>query len=247
MKRFLLILLFSVSLFSAELTIVSEDGFKLHGWLNKPDTTEKTTPVILFAHQFGADHSIWDTLAKEFNAKGYATLNVDLRGHGKSILQNGKENKAITDVRLDHIKEALVQSNKKVGFKNIPRDLSAWIDFISEDDSLDIDSLYLFGSSLGAGAIIPLLNDYEAKGLVAISTGRLEELGEETDMALSMSMTKGLFIATKNDPLNASKRTIEYTQKSILGTAIILSGDGHGTVVLPQVQDYIFSFMENIK
>jgi alpha-beta hydrolase superfamily lysophospholipase len=113
MKQFLLILLFASSLFSAELTLTTADGFKLYGWLDKPATVTKPMPIILFAHQFGADHSTWDTLAKKFNAKGYATLSVDLRGHGKSIMQNNKENKVITDTKLDHIKEAIVQSDKK--------------------------------------------------------------------------------------------------------------------------------------
>lgn len=247
MKHFVLILLFLVSAFSQELTLTSSDGFKLHAWLDKPANVKKAAPIILFAHQFGADHTIWNDLAKKFNERGYATLNVDLRGHGKSIMQNGKENSVITDTRLDHIKEALKQSNAKVSFENIPADLMAWIELMSEDDSLDTDKLYLFGSSLGGGSIVPLLNEYEAKGLVAISSGRLSALSEETDMALSMSMTKQLYIAAKNDPLGAAQRSLEYAKQSILGTAIIISGDGHGTVLLPQVEEYIFAFMKNIK
>lgn len=244
MKQFLLILFFASLLFSKELTITSEDGFKLYGYLEKPKATKKASPIILFAHQFGADHTIWNELAQKFNKKGYATLNVDLRGHGKSIMQNGKKNAVITDVRLDHIKEALKQSNAKVQFKNIPSDLVAWLEFIGEDESVDMDQLYLFGSSLGGGSVIPLLNEYEAKGLVTLSGGRLDAIGEETDMALSTSMTKELFIAAKNDPLGAAQRTLKYAQQSIMGTAIIISGDGHGTVLLPQVQEYIFAFME---
>ena len=244
MKQFILILLFASLLFSKEITISSEDGFKLYGWLDKPTATKEASPIILFAHQFGADHSIWNELAKKFNDKGYATLNVDLRGHGKSIMQDGKENAVITDVRLDHIREALTQSDTKVKFKNIPTDLMAWLELLSEDDSIDMDKLYLFGSSIGGGTIIPLLNEYEAKAIVCISAGRLNALGEETDMALSTSMTKELFIAAKNDPLGAAQRSLEYANKSILGTAIIVSGNGHGTVLLPQVQEYIFAFME---
>jgi len=247
MKQFLLILFFASLLFSKELTISSEDGFKLYGWLEKPSTAIKETPIILFAHQFGADHSIWNKLAKKFNDKGYATLNVDLRGHGKSLMQNGKNNGIITDLRVDHIKEALKQSDAKVHFKNIPADLLVWLELLSEDESIDMDQLYLFGSSLGGGGIIPLLNEYEAKGVVTLSGGRLNALNEETDMALATSMTKKLFIAAKDDPLGAAQRTLEYSQKSIGATAIILSGDGHGTVLLPQVQEYIFAFMEKIK
>ncbi|MBN2816014.1 MAG: acetylxylan esterase [Campylobacterales bacterium] len=247
MKQFVFMLFFISSLFAKEITLTSSDGFKLHAWLDKPANTKESAPIILFAHQFGADHTIWNDLAKKFNAKGYATLNVDLRGHGKSILQNGKENSVITDTRLDHIREALQQSNKKVSFENIPADLALWLEQLSDDDSIDMNRLYLFGSSLGGGSIIPLLSEYEAKGVVAISSGRLAELAEETDMALSMSMTKQLYIAAKDDPLEAAQRTLEYAKKSILGTAIIISGDGHGTVLLPQVEEYIFTFMKQIK
>ena len=247
MKLLLTLWIISTSLFSSELTINSEDGFKLYGYFDKPTTTKKAAPIILFAHQFGADHTTWKRLTKKFNDKGYATLSVDLRGHGKSIMQNGVRNSVVTSSSFSKLKEALIVSNKKVGFESIPEDLMAWLELLEEEGSVDMDRLYLFGSSLGAGSIIPLLNEYEAKGLVAISTGRLKSLGEDTDMALSMSMTKELFIAAKNDPLGAKERTIEYTQKSILGTAIIVSGDGHGTVLLPQVEDYIFSFMESVK
>lgn len=247
MKKLLLILILLSGLYADEIQIISEDGFELHGWLDKPSTHQKTTPLILFAHQFGADHTLWTQLAQEFNAKGFATLNVDLRGHGKSILQNTKINKVITDTRLDHIKEALVQSSKKVGFEKIPADLTTWLEYISEDESIDMKKIYLFGSSLGAGSLIPLLNEYEAKGLVAISPGKPKGLEEDVDMALGTSMTKILFIASKNDPLGANQRALEYTQKSIAGTLLLISGDRHGTVILPEVQHYIFSFIENIK
>ncbi|MBU0720606.1 alpha/beta fold hydrolase [bacterium] len=243
MKKLILLLGSVLTLSAAELTITSEDGFKLYGWLDKPVQTKKKTPVVLFAHQFGSDHTIWNDLSKKFNDKGFATLNIDLRGHGKSTMQNGKTNKVITNTRLDHIKEALVQSDKIIGFENIPSDLSAWIELISEDDTIDAGKLYLFGSSLGGGSILVLLNDYDVKALVALSAGEPKTLRADIDMALGTSMTKTLFIASKNDPLGATGRTIEYGKKAIAGTVIIVSGDGHGTVILPQVEDYIFSFL----
>jgi len=246
MRNIILSLILTSALFSSELTITSEDGYQLYGWLDKPKPTKKSNPIILFAHQFGSDHTIWNDLAKKFNKKGFATLNVDLRGHGKSILQNKKENKVIVDTKL-HIKDALSKSDTKVGFEKVPSDLMAWLEFIAEDDSLDIDNLYLIGSSLGGTTILPLLSEYEAKALVAISAGKLKSLAQDTDMALATSMTKTLFIATKNDPLGASKRSIEYAEKSILGTSILIFGDGHGTVILPKVEDYIFSFIDNIE
>lgn len=91
------------------------------------------------------------------------------------------------------------------------------------------------------------MNEYEAKALVAISAGGLEELSETTDMALSMSMTKELFIAAKNDQLGAAERSLDYAKKSILGISLIIPGDGHGTVLLPKIEPYIFTFMESIE
>ena len=247
MKHFIVLLLVTLTAFATELTITTQDGFKLYGWLEKPKNSKETTPLILFAHQFGSEHSSWNEIAKKFNDKGYATLLVDLRGHGKSIYQNDKENKIVSDFAFSELKKAVTQSEKKVGFAKIPQDLIAWLEFASKDESLDMSNLYLCGASLGAGALIPLLSDYEAKAFIGISTGGLASLKEDTEMALSTSMTKELFIAAKNDPLGAKERSLAYTQSSILGTAIIVSGDGHGTVLLPQVEDYIFTFIDNIK
>ena len=247
MKKILLILGLATLLFSTEIAIMSEDGFKLYGWLDKPTPTKKSAPIILFAHQFGSEHSTWNAMAKEFNDRGYATLNVDLRGHGKSIFQNKKENKAILDARMDHIKEALTHSDEKIGFEKIPTDLIAWLELMSEDQTIDMKNLYLFGASLGAGSLIPLLSEYEAKGLVALSAGKPTALAEDIDMELGASMTKTLFIASQNDPLGATNRTIEYGKKAIFGMSLILYGDGHGTALLPEAKRYIFSYMENVK
>ena len=247
MKKLLIGLVLTCGLIASELTITSKDGFKLYGWLDKPAKSTKSNPIILFAHQFAADHTIWNELTKKFNAKGFTTLNVDLRGHGKSILQNKKENKVISDDKLSNKMEALVQSGNKIGFEKIPLDLIAWLEYISEDKTIDMDNLYLFGSSLGGSSIIPLLSEYEAKGLVSISAGSPRKLAQDIDMALATSMTKTLFIATKNDPLGAATRTVEYAEKSILGTSILIYGDGHGTVILPNIEHYIFSFMDKIQ
>ncbi|MBL1243190.1 MAG: alpha/beta fold hydrolase [Sulfurimonas sp.] len=247
MKKILLILVFISTLFANEITITSDDGFKLYAWLNKPISVKKSTPIIVFVHQFSSDHKTWSELAKKFNVKGFATLNVDLRGHGESIYQNQKKNKIIVEHRMEYIKSALVTSDKNIAFDQIPADLIAWIELISEDGTLDMDQLYLFGSSLGGVSILPLLSEYEVKGLVSISAGKSKKLTQDIDMALAMSMTKSLFIASKNDPLGAADNSIEYANKSISGTSLIISDNGHGTVLLPKVEHYIFSFIDSIK
>jgi alpha-beta hydrolase superfamily lysophospholipase len=242
MKKFLLSLVLIIPLFATELTLTTEDGFELHGWLEKPQNAMKPAPIVLLAHQFGADHTSWDVLTKSLHEKGMATLSVDLRGHGKSIMQNGSENKVKIPQNTSEVRAAFDASAQKVGFSNIPQDLIAWLEKVEEDKSLDIQNLYLIGASLGGASLIPVMNDYDAKALITLSAGR--STGSDSDMALSSSMTKTYFIAAKNDPLGASVNALEYGKRSIAGTTLILSGDGHGTVLLPKVEKYIFLFIE---
>lgn len=242
MKLLLAIFFISISLFSKELIIKSEDNFKLYGWLEYPSTKSENYPIAFFAHQFGSDHSIWNDLAKSLRDKGYATLNVDLRGHGKSILQDGKENKIINDTSMDHIGEAIKKSREKVKFENIPSDLGLWLDYISEDEKIDMERLVLFGSSLGGGAILPLAIDYEPKAIISISPGGgdINTIKE----SISVSDSSILFIAGKNDPLGAQKRALNYTDIAMRGTNLTISSSGHGTVLLPFINDYIHLFLE---
>lgn len=243
MKILLSILLLSISLFSKELTIETEDGYKLYGWLEYPQKKTESNKIAFFSHQFGSDHTIWNELASDLRKKGFATVMVDLRGHGKSIMQNGKENAIINDQRMDHIREALAQSKKKVDFTQIPSDLILWLDTIAEIEDLNMEKLVLIGSSLGAGALIPVLGDYEAKAYIGISPGSSNP--ELTKEVLEFSSTPTLFIAGKNDPLNAQDRATNYTTKAMRGTNITISSSGHGTVLMPFIKRYIFSFIEN--
>ncbi len=242
MKKFLLSLVLILPLFATELTLTTEDGFELHGWLEKPKNITKPTPIVLLAHQFGADHTSWDILTMRLQAKGLATFSVDLRGHGKSNMQKGVENSVQVPKNTSEVRAAFDASAPKVGFSKIPQDLIAWLERLEEEKNLDMQQLYLIGASLGGASLIPVLNDYDAKALITLSAGRAAN--SESDMALSSSLTKTYFVATKNDPLGANVNALEYGKKAIAGTTLILSGDGHGTVLLPKVEEYILLFME---
>lgn len=242
MKKFLLSLVLIMPLFATELNLTTEDGFELHGWLVKPKNVMKTMPIVLLAHQFGSDHTSWDMLTKRLHEKGMATLSVDLRGHGKSTIQKGVENRVKIPKNTSEVRAAFDASAQKVGFSNIPQDLIAWLEMMEEDKSLDMQQLYLIGASLGGASLTPVLNDYDAKALITLSAGKSRS--GESDMALSSSLTKTYFIATKNDPLGANVTALEYGKKAIASTTLILSGDGHGTVLLPKVEKYIFQFIE---
>lgn len=244
MKILLSVLFLALSLFAKEeLTLTTQDGFKLYGWLEYPQTKQETHKIVFFAHQFGSDHTIWDELAADLRAKGFATMMVDLRGHGKSNMQNGKENAIINDNSMDHIREAIQKSKEKVDFSQIPSDISLWLDAIGEKEDLDMENLVLIGSSLGAGALIPTIGDYEPKAYIGISPGSADpQVAKEV---LEFSNTPTLFIAGKNDPLKAQDRATQYANEAMRGTSLIISSSGHGTVLMPFIKTYIFTFIKN--
>lgn len=242
MHLVILLALMCFSLFAKELTITSDDGFVMHGWLDYPTKKEAHYPVVLFAHQFGADHTIWNEMAKEFNQKGYATLMVDLRGHGKSIMKNGTVTKISADTRMDHIASAIEESRKNVGFEKITSDLSQWLSRLSNEKEIDMHKLILVGSSLGAGAIIPLMVETDPIALIALSPGGGD--AEAIKTSLMYSETPSLFIAGKDDPLGAQERATLYTKEALRGSLVLISSDGHGAVLLPRVKNYIDSFLK---
>lgn len=231
-----------MSLFAKEITITSEDGFVMHGWLDYPAQKKAHYPIVFFAHQFGADHTIWKEMAGEFNQKGYATLMVDLRGHGKSIMKNGTTVKINADTRMDYIASAIEESKKNVGFEKITGDLSQWLSKLSSEKEIDMHKLILVGSSLGAGAIIPLMVEAEPIALIALSPGGGDE--EAIKTSLMYSETPSLFIAGKDDPLGAQERAIAYTKEALRGSLVLISSDGHGAVLLPRVKPYIDGFLK---
>ena len=229
-----------MSLFAKEITITSEDGFVMHGWLDYPAQKKAHYPIVLFAHQFGADHTIWKEMAGEFNQKGYATLMVDIRGHGKSIMKNGIATKVSADI--DNIASALEESRKSVRFEKITSDLSQWLNKLSGEKEIDMHKLILVGSSLGAGAIIPLMVEADPIALIALSPGGGDE--EAIKTSLMYSETPSLFIAGKDDTLGAQERAIAYTKEALRGSLVLISSDGHGVVLLPRVKPYIDGFLK---
>lgn len=69
-------------------TIATADGVALAAsW--RPVSGVPGAPAVLLVHEFSRDRREWDALAPELNARGLATLAIDLRGHGESLRKSG--------------------------------------------------------------------------------------------------------------------------------------------------------------
>jgi cephalosporin-C deacetylase-like acetyl esterase len=98
---------------SREVTFQSSDGWKLSGTLRIPANVGPTgAPGIVFVHSNLSDRYVFDHLEKSLAAAGFATLNFDFRGRGKSRnkgsyfdLSQAEKDKGNLDVTaaLDHL------------------------------------------------------------------------------------------------------------------------------------------------
>ena len=71
-----------------EVEFKSYDGFKLVGTLDIPNyaSVKNKVPLVIFLHSICSSHLAWGDFPQEVkNSLNVATLNLDLRGHGKSI------------------------------------------------------------------------------------------------------------------------------------------------------------------
>lgn len=249
-KIFLLIMVvFNLHLLATEVNVKSEDGFLLKGWLTFPKVVKENYPIAFFSHEFGSSHKMWEPISSMLRECGYATLEVDLRGHGESILQNGAENKIIGDVSEGHLQDSVSQSEKKVNFKKIPSDLVVWLDTVAENEKIDMEKLVFFGSSLGGGALIPLLMEFEPKVVVLFSPAGPKSFGEKiVNDSIANSVAKILIISSRGD--FALDNAYEYTKKALVPTFLVVPGSGHGSatfdLAMPFLKTYLGKYLDNL-
>ncbi|WP_457640515.1 alpha/beta hydrolase family protein [Persephonella sp.] len=234
-----------------EVQIKSTDGFVLKGFLYYPDGKQERYPTVILVHQFGSSSKMWEGFYEDLLKMGYAVLLPDIRGHGKSIIQNGKENRIVFKAKFGSLIDLAGfyrKSAEKVNFRKIPEDISLWVDFLLEKEKIDPENIILIGASLGGITIIPVVLQHDIKGIVSISPGSPESIDKDKiELAISYFENPILFISSLEDPLGSEKRSYNMVKKAINGTLILISGKDHGSALLPDVKGYILEFLKKIK
>jgi predicted esterase len=199
---------------TAEKTIIqfpSKDGFNIAGELDIPagSSVNKKVPVVIFLHSLGGNKTEWRTLPTSVKSLGTATLTLDLRGHGLSILD--KKNK-----------KTYWQNFKNQEFSKYSEDVSYAIKYLKENyPEINIDKTALIGSDIGAvTAIMAARNNKTAvKSLVLLSPLSLFKGIDTRIPILEYGAHPILILVSKNDRNSYidSTELIKYAQgKKIL-------------------------------
>lgn len=124
--------------------VVAKDGFFLKANYYPPKIPKNLkAPLIVLVHSLGYDNRCWQLLPQQLQNLGFAVLNVDLRGHGKSNISA-------------NLKKVNWSCLSKSGFEKYPFDLLTIIYSIQKKYPQQINSnkIILIGSDIGANTCI---------------------------------------------------------------------------------------------
>ena len=173
MRRLTLLLSLPTLLFAAEpaareMSVTTPDGYVLSGTLTVPETRGKH-PAVILVHQFRSDRSGWAPLVEKLNARGVATLALDLRGHGQSTPQGGASVAIAT---------TYLTASETVGFDQTPADLTLVAAWLRKQKGIDGGHLGLAGSNEGAFAALLASSKIKPSAILALSPLGAEAFGQ---------------------------------------------------------------------
>ena len=178
---------------ATEMALTSADGFALKGTLTLPETRGKA-PVVILAHQFGANRAGWGPLAERLAARGIGTLALDLRGHGASTQKAGAQ-VAVTD--------DFMASAKAVGFDQIPADLAQAAAWLRKQPGVDGRRIGLAGASVGGFSVLLASPEVKPVAILSLSPAGSPAFGDGALEKLKAAQLRGratvLVLASSDD------------------------------------------------
>lgn len=209
---------------STPVALKTKDGFTLKGTLTIPANGPKRHPVVIFAPQFHQTRDSFAPLAERLNARGIATLLLDLRGQGESTDKDGAA-VAVTD--------DFMASAKAVGFDKIPSDLAQAAAWVRKQHGIDGRRVGLAGASVGAFSAMLAARMVHSQAVLALSPAGNEAFGEGALDKLKAGLPRGgadLVFAASDD-----KETADNAKAlaAVPGVSVLMyPGSAHGSAFL---------------
>lgn len=189
-----------------ELEIKSYDGFKIVSTLYIPKyaTVKTKAPLVIFLHSICQDYRNWGKFPQEIkDSLNVAILNLDLRGHGRSV-----RNK---DGKSRHW-----QNLSPAEFKKMPEDIIEVLNFLkTEYPEIDHGKIAIVGASLGATVGLMSASFGDNIDTVIMFSPMLEYKGFDLRLPIvKYGKHPLLFIVSKKDKYayESCKELIKYPQ-----------------------------------
>mgnify|MGYP001571846132 CR=1 FL=1 len=188
----------------------TSDGITLSG-VYRHDGQDK---VVILLHMMPATKESWDSIAEKLLEQGYASLAIDMRGHGESTMGGTLDYETFTPEQ---------QQAKRL-------DLEAALAWTREQ-GFDEAHTILMGASIGANLAIRALAEHSSLPLaIALSPG-LNYRGVTTDDAIThIRPNQKVVLAASDDDDRQSWDSVHELHRLNPSTVLIeRHGLGHGT------------------
>lgn len=204
---------------SQQLTLRTADGVSIAAELRLPAV--RPAPAVILVHMLTRTHEDWARTAEKLNEAGLVTLAIDLRGHGAS--------------------GAAASAGAGGGDMNASvRDVVAARDFLRGRSDLCSGAIGIAGAQVGANlAVLAAASDPAIRSIALLSPGiEYRNLRPEAAMRKYNERPALLLASAEDAYANRSARALSTT-----GTGTrdfrLLSGAGHGTVMLARRPDLV--------
>lgn len=215
---------------SKNMTIKTADSVNIaYDWY--PSTSlGRVRDYLILVHMMPATKESWQDFANFAQKQGYASIAIDLRGHGQS---EGGPNGFRKFSDLEHQKSIL--------------DLEAAVDYLKSQGA-PADKIDFIGASIGANLSLQYLAEYpEIKKAVLLSAG-LNYRGLETKPLIKKLKgdQKVLAVSSRDDDNNAEENSELFGRN--YKNLVIYDRGGHGTNILenqPELKNKIIDFLND--
>ncbi len=198
-----------------ERVVIESDGWKLVGDLQLP-LSKPPYPAVLLFHQAAGERSVYADLAEFLQAKGIASLRLDLRGHGEST-------------NLGRFVPGETSPDPKIWDAEL--DVIAAQKFLSSDTRFDDSRFGYVGASYSGEEVTEAgrMNGYGSL-YVMLSPGSFSDNSIE---GIDRSDARWLFVACRDDEF-LKEITAAVWKGSEKVELNILPGSSHGTDMLKE-------------
>lgn len=205
----------------------THEGIEIVGDFEHPggndavSTSRPVAPVVILLHMYRSNRSAFRPLTSELNRAGFATLAIDLRGHGDS---GGK--------LRDTLARSVEQRDSRV-FNAMDGDVRAAYEFLAERKDIDISRLAIVGASVGCSiAMKYAVDDASVDAIVCLSPG-LDYLGVDSREPAQKLKGRAIWLLATED----ERQAVDELAKLNPGVAHDILGPGriHGTTMFGQI------------
>jgi dienelactone hydrolase len=194
-------------------TFAARDGVQVSGVLHLPEKTP--APAVVFLNMFGRTHRDWDDATAKFVEAGIAVLAVDFRPS------------ALPD-----------PDAAGSPYAALVMDAEAARAYLAARPDINPSRIGMAGASLGANvAVLAASNDPSVRSLALLSVS-LDYRGLKLEQALKKFASRpALLVASSEDPFALRTARQAVTMGDGARELRVLSGAGHGTVMLAREPD----------